>query len=97
MSTQDRFIERYERNDTPWDLGKPDFNLINLAINRPISPCKVLDIGCGTGDNAIWLAEHNFEVFASDVSDVAIEKARGKSVQSREQSRTRVLSILQER
>ena len=79
MSMQDRFQERYEKGDTPWDSGKPDYNLINIVTQKPILSCKATDIGCGTGNNAIWLAQHGFEVTASDVSDTAIQKAQEKA------------------
>jgi SAM-dependent methyltransferase len=38
-----------------------------------------LDIGCGTGDNSIWLAQSRFQVFGTDTSDIAIEKAKEKA------------------
>ena len=79
MATKDRFIERYKTGNTPWDVGKPDFNLIETVTNHPVSGCKVLDIGCGTGDNSIWLAQHGFQVTSTDVSEIALEKAREKA------------------
>jgi methyl halide transferase len=53
MGTEERFKKRYESGDTPWDIGKPDFNLIQTVTMMTIEPCKALDIGCGTGDNSI--------------------------------------------
>lgn len=79
MSSQDRFKERYKTGDTPWDVGMPEFNLTNMVLKRPIEACKALEIGCGTGDNAVWLSQHNFEVTGSDLSEIAIEKAKGKA------------------
>jgi SAM-dependent methyltransferase len=38
-----------------------------------------LDIGCGTGDNAIWLSQQNFQAAGIDASEVAIEKAKAKA------------------
>jgi SAM-dependent methyltransferase len=38
-----------------------------------------LDIGCGTGDNAIWLAQNHFQVIGTDTSDIALEKAKEKA------------------
>jgi len=38
-----------------------------------------LDIGCGTGDNAIWLSQQNFHVLGIDTSEIAIEKAKEKA------------------
>ena len=51
MSVEKRFKERYKTGDTPWDIGKPDFNLTETVAKKPIKSCKALDIGCGTGDN----------------------------------------------
>ena len=76
MSVEDRFDEHYKQGSAPWDIGKPDFNLIQIVSTTPIAPCKALDIGCGTGDNAIWLSQKIFEVFGVDNSEIAIEKAR---------------------
>jgi SAM-dependent methyltransferase len=82
MGEENRFKQRYETGDTPWDIGKPDFNLIRTVTATPIKPCKALEIGCGTGDNAIWLSQQNFHVVGIDASDVAIEKARSKAVEA---------------
>jgi SAM-dependent methyltransferase len=79
MTTEDRFKGRYETHDTPWDIGQPDFNLIYAVINTPIKPCNAVDIGCGTGDNAIWLAQQGFQVLGIDTSEIAIERAKEKA------------------
>jgi 2-polyprenyl-3-methyl-5-hydroxy-6-metoxy-1,4-benzoquinol methylase len=79
MSVEDHFRQAYEQGSTPWDIGKPDFNLIQTVTTTPIAACKALEIGCGTGDNAIWLAQLNFSVVGVDTSEIAIEKARDKA------------------
>lgn len=76
---ENHFEKRYKTGDIPWDHGMPDFNLMNMVIQRPIPKCKVLDVGCGTGDNAIWLAQQHFMVTGCDLSQTAIEKAREKA------------------
>ncbi len=43
---------------------------------KSLPPGRALEIGCGTGGNAIWLAEQGWKVTAVDYSDVAIAKAR---------------------
>jgi SAM-dependent methyltransferase len=82
MAEENRFKQRYKSGDTLWDIGKPDFNLIQTVTGMPINPCRVLEIGCGTGDNAIWLSQQNFHVVGIDASEVAIEKARSKAVEA---------------
>jgi len=79
MRVEDRFERRYEARDTPWDIGKPDFNLVHAVTTTPIKPCKALEIGCGTGDNAIWLAQQSFPVLGIDASEIAIGKAKEKA------------------
>jgi methyl halide transferase len=82
MTVEDRFRERYKEGSTPWDIGKADFTLVQAVTTMPIAPCKALDIGCGTGDNAIWLSQHTFTVVGVDTSEIAIEKAREKAAQA---------------
>lgn len=79
MSDRKRWEDRYKAGAIPWDVGRPDFNLIDMVMQRPIPSCQALEIGCGTGSNAVWLAEHNFKVTATDVSEAAIQIARRKA------------------
>ena len=73
---ENRFIKRYKEGSIPWYTGKPDYNLISIVENYPISKCKTLELGCGTGDNAIWLSQMDFEVSAFDLSEIAIDHAK---------------------
>ncbi len=76
------FEERYRNGDTPWDHGMVDFNLVEAIAAHGIRTGRALDIGCGTGDNAIWLAQQGFDVTACDLSETAIGKAREKAAQA---------------
>ena len=76
---ENRFEERYKTGDTPWDHGMPDVNLIDMVMRRPILKYKTLDVGCGTGDNAIWLAQQDFVVTGCDISQTAIKEARERA------------------
>ena len=87
--------QRYVDGDMPWDTGSPDQHLVDLITSKRImAPASVLEIGCGTGTNALWLAEQGFEVLATDVSPTAIERASG-AVQH-ESLRFQVLDFLVE-
>ncbi len=79
MTIEERYRERYKAGDTPWDVGQPDFNLIEVVAQKPILSCKVLDIGCGTGDNSIGLAQRGFQVNGFDTSELALQKAKEKA------------------
>ena len=46
------------------------------AAARNLTPGSALDVACGEGRNAIWLAEQGWAVSAIDFSDVAIDKAQ---------------------
>ena len=71
--------ERYIAGDPPWDTGRHDFNLSEVVTKRQIQPCKTLEIGCGTGSNAIWLSRKGFSVTAVDVTEIAIQQAIEKA------------------
>jgi 2-polyprenyl-3-methyl-5-hydroxy-6-metoxy-1,4-benzoquinol methylase len=79
MSKKEMFDERYKTGNTPWELERPDSNLIEMIKKENIPPCKTLEVGCGTGSNAIWLAQNKFDVTGIDFSSLAIEKAKTKS------------------
>jgi methyl halide transferase len=68
--------ERYRTSSTPWDVGVPDEHLVELVERRRVAPGRALEIGCGTGTNARWLAERGFAVVAVDLSTLAIDQAK---------------------
>jgi SAM-dependent methyltransferase len=69
----------YASGELPWDTGVPDEHLVTLVERGGVKPGRALEVGCGTGTNALWLAAHGFDVVGVDVSPLAIEKARGKA------------------
>ena len=79
LSDKERWQERYENGNTPWDSGQPDGNLVVLVENNVIDPSKTLEVGCGTGTNSLYLAEKGFDVTGVDISDIAVEKAIKKA------------------
>jgi len=69
-------IYRYFR--APWDIGARE-ELVALVESGRIKPGKAIDLGCGAGANAIYLAQQGFEVTGVDYAKAAIEKARGRA------------------
>jgi 2-polyprenyl-3-methyl-5-hydroxy-6-metoxy-1,4-benzoquinol methylase len=68
----------YKYSKAPWDSG-PRSELIEFIKNQDFNPSKVIDIGCGTGSNAIFLAQHGYEVTGVDFATSAILKAKEKA------------------
>jgi len=65
----------YATGDLPWDTGVPDLHLVGLVERGTLPRGRLLEIGCGTGTNAVWLAGEGFDVVGIDVSPLAIERA----------------------
>src|SRR5690606_28822830 len=77
--SQPDWNERYASGDVPWDTGEPDELLVGLVASGAVAPrSRAVEIGCGTGTNALWLARQGFDVVACDISKLAIERARAK-------------------
>ncbi len=72
--------ERYKIGDLPWDTQEPDENLVKLLESKTILPGNALEIGCGTGTDAIWLARQGFTVLGTDISQQAIDMANQKKI-----------------
>lgn len=70
--------ERYKAGDLPWDTNEPDEHLMKLVESETISPCKTLEVGCGTGTNSLWLADQGFSVLGVELSQAAVERAKQK-------------------
>ncbi len=54
-----------------------DVNVVLERIVAPLSPGTALDLGCGEGGDAIWLAGRGWQVRAVDISQVALDRATG--------------------
>jgi SAM-dependent methyltransferase len=74
------FRAMYRLGFTPWDSGVPPPELKELIEGpQARAPAKALDLGCGTGTNAIYMTQHGWQVTAIDFVPKAIEAARQKA------------------
>jgi len=88
----DTFEEAY-KGTPPWDIGRPQSAVIRLEREGRIQG-RVLDSGCGTGENALFLAGKGHEVVGIDLSRTAIAKARRKAAERGVGARFIVLDAL---
>ena len=72
------FFEKAYQERPPWDIGRPQQEIVRLEQTGQITG-TVLDVGCGTGDNALFLASCGHEVVGLDSVERAIEAARRKA------------------
>lgn len=72
------FEERYTTGQTPWDTGIPNAELLRTLEEGGLPGRTLLEMGCGTGTNALELARRGYEVTAIDLSKTAIARARTK-------------------
>ncbi len=79
MADVEHWNKRYREGDSPWDTGQPSSELIRVLSEGRIAPCRALELGCGTGTNAVWLAQQGFAVTAVDLAPLAIEQAEARA------------------
>ncbi|HEY0003065.1 MAG TPA: class I SAM-dependent methyltransferase [Actinoplanes sp.] len=72
MSDEQAWDARYAESDRIWS-GNPNVALV--AEVAGLTPGRVLDLGCGEGADAVWLAKQGWQVTAVDISGVALSRA----------------------
>jgi SAM-dependent methyltransferase len=73
---QSDWDEVYRLGTPPWDTGRPSPELVRLVEQGLVGPRPTLEIGCGTGANAVYLSRKRFDITAIDSSALAVERAR---------------------
>ena len=90
MGIKQNEIDKIYRNrsleEIPWNIEAPPDALVELVESGKVKPCKTIDLGCGAGNYAIYLADIGFDVTGIDLSPTAIkiakENAKRKGVKS---------------
>jgi SAM-dependent methyltransferase len=73
------------RTWAPWDAVGVREDLREVLDSGRVTPQshpRAIDLGCGTGANAVYLAEHGFEVIGVDYSAVALAKAEARAAKA---------------
>ncbi len=68
----------YQDGPAPWDIGRPQPAIVRLASAGGFAGA-VLDVGCGTGENALHVASLGFPILGVDVAETALAIARKKA------------------
>lgn len=76
MSALEFWEDRYAGKPRVWS-GRANQLLVDLASG--LTPGRALDLGCGEGGDSIWLAQQGWLVTGIDISETAIERARGNA------------------
>ena len=72
------FFNSAYKGSPPWDIGRPQKEFVGLVRRGEITG-SVLDIGCGTGEHALFFAGEGHEVWGIDSAPLAIRKAQEKA------------------
>jgi SAM-dependent methyltransferase len=70
--------DSYASGQLPWDSGQPDPILVEFLNSGAVPTGAALEIGAGTGTNAICMAERGFDVLAIDIAPLAVERAKAR-------------------
>jgi 2-polyprenyl-3-methyl-5-hydroxy-6-metoxy-1,4-benzoquinol methylase len=75
------FWDEAYKSTPPWDVGHPQPVFVDLIKSGEIKPGRVLDIGCGRGDNSIMLSMSGCDVSGIDIVERAISDAKEKAIE----------------
>ena len=88
------FFRQAYQGWSPWDIGRPQPAFVELE-GQGLIQGAVLDVGCGTGENALFMAGKGHDTWGIDIVAEAIEAAREKARQRGLQAEFKVWSALQ--
>jgi tellurite methyltransferase len=83
QSDQSAYDAKYRREEYYWGVEPSDMCLKTLELLPPTRPLRLLDIGCGEGKDAVFLARCGYEVSAFDLSEAGLEKTKRLAKQAR--------------
>jgi len=72
----DRIYRNMALEEIPWNIETPPDALVKSVESGKVKPCKAIDLGCGAGNYAAYLANIGFDVIGVDISPSAIKAAK---------------------
>lgn len=76
MDDMEEVYRRLEPEDIPWNITEPPALLTELLASGRVSPCRMIEAGCGTGNHARVFAAHGFDVTGVDIAPTAVAIAQ---------------------
>lgn len=73
QAAQEHWEQRYAEKDKIWS-GRVNAQLAKVATE--LAPGRALDLGCGEGGDAVWLAKNGWQVVAVDIANTALRRAQ---------------------
>jgi len=95
MNKDKEIFEKIYAQGGVWTEFKPPKELVELVDTGKIKPCKVLDVGCGEGFYAIYLASKGFDVMGIDISENAIKLAKRNAEKQGAEIRFMAIDIIE--
>ena len=75
-TAKEHWEQHYGERDRVWS-GRVNLRLVEVVST--LEPGRALDLGCGEGADACWLAERGWTVVAVDISDTALQRAAAEA------------------
>jgi SAM-dependent methyltransferase len=99
MNQKEYWTHIWGNNDTKdllWETNCPDIHLTTWLREQSTLPKHALEIGCGSGDNAIWMSQQGISVVAIDIAEPAIQLAKQKIKNYKVPVHAQVANILED-
>ena len=74
MAEAPNWDDLYRRGTPAWETNRPAAELVSAVEAGRIHPCPILELGCGSGADAVYLAQQGFDVTAVDCAAIALER-----------------------
>ena len=81
-ATITKYEEKYNQQEYYWGFTPNRLCYEIMKLMPPVKPYKVLDIGCGEGKDAVFLAKNGYQVTAFDLAESGLKKAKELAMHS---------------